>query len=168
MWTYHAYRFDSEAAWLAALAAEGWGAGTPPDVALLVSGTLYGPPPDEETPGEAMPGWHVAAAFRDRVPPPSWGLFEIDPPADMPVLWRNPVPQSVSRFQARAALSLSNLLLTVEAFIANSDDVIAKLAWADAVQFERNSPTIAAMAFALGLNNEQIDQLFITASKISA
>lgn len=91
-WTYHAYRFASEASYLAALAEEGWGAGTPPDVALLVSGTLYGPAPDAETPGEALPGWHVAAAFRNRVPPASWGLVEIDAPPDMPVISRAAPP----------------------------------------------------------------------------
>ncbi len=93
MWTYRAYRFASEAAWLSALAAEGWADGTPPEVDLLPTGTLYGPPPDEETPGEALEGWHVAAAFRAPVAPPAaWAALEIDPPDGMPVIGRAAAP----------------------------------------------------------------------------
>lgn len=168
MWTYHSYRFSSEADWLSALAAEGWSDGTPPEVEILVSGTLYGPPPDDETPGEALPGWHVAAAFRDRAPPLAWAAQTIEPPDVMPVLDRTPVPQVVSRFQARAALAMAGLLTSVENAIASSNNIIAQLAWADAVQFERNSPTIAAMASALNLTEGQVDDLFRTASKIIA
>ena len=169
MWTYHSYRFAFDATWLSALAAEGWSDGTPPEVELLVGGTLYGPPPDDETPGEALPGWHVAAAFRAPIlPPTAWGSAEIDPPEQMPVLGRTPVPQVVSRFQARAALAMVGLLTSVENAIASSNNIIAQLAWADAVQFERNSPTIAAMASALDLTEEQVDDLFRTASKIIA
>lgn len=79
-----------------------------------------------------------------------------------------PVPASVSRFQARAALHMANLLTSVEAAIAASDNVVAQLAWADAVAFERTSPTITAMAGALGLTEAQVDDLFRTAAGIVA
>ena len=78
------------------------------------------------------------------------------------------VPPSVTRFQARAALHLANLLDEVDAAIAASGNPIAQLAWADAQVFERGSPTIAAMAGALGLTSEQIDALFVSASQIEA
>ncbi len=168
MWTFHAYRWPSEAAWLAALAAEGWADGSPLEVELLPSGTLYGPPSDDETPGEALEGWHVAAAFRDRVPPAAWAAMEIDPPAQMPVLGHSPLPLTVSRFQARAALHLAGYLPAVETVIAASENVVAQLAWADAVEFRRDSPTVAAMATALNLTEAQVDALFRTAASIVA
>lgn len=168
MWSYHAFRWPSEAAWLEALAAEGWAQGAPPEVELLVGGTLYGPAPDVETPPPALPGWHVAAAFRDRAPPAGWAALEIEPPAQMPVLGRSPVPVTVSRFQARAALLAADLLQAVEAAIAASGNPVAQLAWADAVEFRRDSPTIAAMAAALGLTDAQVDNLFRTAAGILA
>lgn len=79
------------------------------------------------------------------------------------------VPQIVTRFQARAALHLAGLLPQVEGLMAHPDTpVLAKLAWADAQDFKRNSPTIAQMAAALGLTSEQLDALFTTAAGIDA
>lgn len=46
--------------------------------------------------------------------------------------------------------------------------VLAKLAWADAQEFERGSPTIAALAGQIGLTEAQIDQLFMDAAGIKA
>lgn len=79
------------------------------------------------------------------------------------------VPQIVSRFQARAALLLAGLLDDVEALMAAPETpALAKLAWADAMEFERQSPTIAALAGAVGLTEHDIDALFITAAGIKA
>ncbi len=79
------------------------------------------------------------------------------------------VPQVVSRFQARAALHLAGLLDDVEAMMALPETpVLAKLAWADAQEFERGSPTIAALAGQIGLTEAQIDQLFMDAAGIKA
>lgn len=79
------------------------------------------------------------------------------------------VPPYVTRFQARAALHLGGLLPQVEALMSHPDTpVLAKLAWADAQDFKRTSPTIASMAGALGLTDEQLDALFTTAAGIDA
>lgn len=87
------------------------------------------------------------------------------PPAAPPVA----VPQAVSRFQARAALHLAGLLEQVEAVIADpATPVLAKLAWQDAQEFKRTSPTIAAMSAALGLTEQQLDDLFALAAGIDA
>lgn len=78
-------------------------------------------------------------------------------------------PQVVSRFQARAALHLAGLLDQVESLMADSQtDRLARLAWSDAIEFRRDSPTLVAMASALSLTDEQLDQLFITAVGIEA
>lgn len=99
MWIYRAYRWPSQGAYLASLAAEGWSAGLPLGVDVLVSGTLYSSPPAEGTAGQALPGWHVATAFRDRASPPAWAPLEIEPPAGMPVLGRQPAP-TLADYQA--------------------------------------------------------------------
>ena len=73
----------------------------------------------------------------------------------------------VSRFQARAALHLAGHLPAVESAIAAADP-ITQMAWKDAQEFRRNSPTILAMASALGMSDAQVDDLFIAASEIVA
>lgn len=80
-----------------------------------------------------------------------------------------PVPQSVSRFQARAALHLAGLLDQVEGLMVDpSTPILARLAWSDAQEFKRSSPTIASMAQALGLGDADVDALFISAATIDA
>lgn len=80
-----------------------------------------------------------------------------------------PVPTTVSRFQARAALHAIGMLGTVEALMTDpATPFLARLAWKEVVQFDRDSPTIAAMAALLPLTTEQLDALFIAASNIRA
>jgi len=90
------------------------------------------------------------------------GTADVAPP-EAPGL----VPQTVTRGQGRAALYQAGLLEIVEGMMSHPDTpMIQKLAWQDALTFERNSPTMAAMAGALGLTGAQLDQLFITAAAI--
>jgi hypothetical protein len=72
-----------------------------------------------------------------------------------------------SRFQAKAALSAAGLLAGAEAAVA-AGDAITQLAWAEAVEFRRNSATINAMASALSLSDTQVDDLFRAAMLIEA
>lgn len=76
-------------------------------------------------------------------------------------------PMVVSRFQARAALHLAGLLPQVEAAVAAADPLV-QIAWSDAVEFRRDSPTIAALAAAIKMTDAQIDDLFRTAAGIAA
>lgn len=78
------------------------------------------------------------------------------------------VPAEVSRFQAKAALADAGLLSQADAIVAASGNVILQLAWAEATTFKRNSPGIAALAPALGLDEAALDDLFITAAGIVA
>ncbi len=79
------------------------------------------------------------------------------------------VPQSVTRFQARAALSRAGLFTTVNnAMIAFPVGDERRLAWEDAQEFRRTSPTMLQMAAALGLNDAALDALFTTAAGIEA
>lgn len=74
----------------------------------------------------------------------------------------------VTRFQAKAVLHQQGLLEQAQALVDNSNDPLLRLVWNEALVFERNSPTLNSMAQALGLSENEIDQLFLTASQISA
>jgi hypothetical protein len=79
------------------------------------------------------------------------------------------IPQQVTRFQALAALSNAGLLAQAQAIIDDPNTPeISKLAWANALHFERSSPTLQGLAQALGLSATDLDDLFITASGITA
>ncbi len=76
---------------------------------------------------------------------------------------------TVSKFQAKAALKQAGLLAQVrDSMAALPDDDITRLAWEDAQEFRRDSPTVASMAANLGLSEEQIDGLFEQARTIEA
>ena len=76
-----------------------------------------------------------------------------------------PVPQIISRFQAKAVLLQMELLDDVETLMASASPIV-KLAWENAIEFNRQSPSLLAMSSALGLSSEQLDALFIEASKV--
>lgn len=98
--------------------------------------------------------WLSAGGVPDPLPPST------DPPA-------SPVPVEVTRFQARAALFNAGLLNQAAA-LAEEAGGIAYIAWIDAQGFRRDSPTIAALAPGLGLDDADLDALFIAASQIIA
>lgn len=74
---------------------------------------------------------------------------------------------SVSRFQALAALSNAGLLATAQAAVDAAGGV-TKLAFDNALEFRRMSPTVLAMAQALSLTDQQLDDLFTAAAGIEA
>ncbi|WNO06053.1 hypothetical protein [Rhodoferax mekongensis] len=79
------------------------------------------------------------------------------------------VPESVTRFQARAALYQAGYFDAVTEIMSNpATPMLMKLAWQDAQEFRRDSSTVQALSQILGLTSEQVDQLFIAASGISA
>jgi hypothetical protein len=77
------------------------------------------------------------------------------------------IPQSVTRFQGKAALMQAGLLASVEAAVAASDDALLQLAWDEALTFERQSTMVTGLAAAIGLTEQQIDDLFVAAAQIA-
>lgn len=73
----------------------------------------------------------------------------------------------VSRMQARLALHNADLLATVEGAVALADPTV-QIAWENATEFRRNSPTIAALQVAVNLSDTQVDDLFRAAVLITA
>jgi hypothetical protein len=81
--------------------------------------------------------------------------------------WRQSA--SCTPFQGKAALFQAGLLDDVEALIANAaTDTLTKLAWANAVEWKRNSPMITSLSTALNMADTQVDDLFKAASQIVA
>ena len=78
-----------------------------------------------------------------------------------------PVPETVSRFQARAALLQIGKLADAEAVVAQAD-AITQLAWAEAIEWKRTSPALNTLAEAIGLTQPEIDDLFRNAAQIEA
>ena len=134
------------------------------------------PAPDFENQIEAVAAKDVPQGVSHRIvdvselPPPEtrslWRWTESGPLA-VALPEPDPVPEVVSRFQARAALHIAGLLVQAEAAVAAADP-LAQMAWADAQEFRRNSPTIAALSASIGLTSEQVDDLFRSAALIVA
>lgn len=88
------------------------------------------------------------------LPPPA--------PPEMP----EPVPEVISRFQARARLFQLGLLDDAEALVL-SQDALAAMAWEDVTEFRRDSPLVNQIAPQLGLDNNALDDLFRVAATIT-
>lgn len=109
----------------------------------------------------------------------SVGLIISAGPDGRPLLQDRPAPTEAellaierqqmrcSRFQARAALHGAGLLSAVEAAVAVAPALV-QIAWSDATEFRRDSPTIAALASGLGMGDAEIDDLFRAAMTITA
>ena len=95
------------------------------------------------------------------------GIAAYVPPSPSELLDAERATMRCSRFQARAALHNAGLLVAVEAAVASANPFI-QIAWQDATEFYRGSPTIAALQSAVGLTDEQVDDLFRAASQIVA
>ena len=76
----------------------------------------------------------------------------------------------VTMRQARLALLQSNLLSQVEAAIAAIEDAVQRQAvqieWEYAAEVNRTHPWVQTLSTALGLSEEQLDQLFVQASTL--
>lgn len=86
------------------------------------------------------------------------------PPPDPPTM-PEPVPEVISRFQARAALFQMGLLDDAEALVVSQGD-LAAMAWQDMFEFRRDSPLVNSVAPQLGLDEGALDNLFRLAATI--
>lgn len=147
---------------------------------LNVDGYFVGSTVADESPLEAGV-WLIPGGCVDALPPTipvgkvakwngSWVFEDIPKDPEPPVEPEpNPVPISVTRFQARAALYQAGYFDAVTEIMSNpATPMLMKLAWQDAQEFRRDSSTVQALSQILGLTSEQVDQLFIAASGISA
>jgi hypothetical protein len=102
-----------------------------------------------------------------------WPLatFEADPAACVAQTGNGinaPVPATIKASQARVALHRAGLLASVTALVDNpATDAEIKIFWEYEVDLDRDSPALNAMAGALGLTQEQLDDLFRSASLVA-
>lgn len=86
------------------------------------------------------------------------------------VMDKPPVPQQISSGQGREALYNVGLFANVQPAIDAIEDADTKWrvqnAWDYRPTWERQSPFVAMMAGILGLDDDQTDQLFITAATL--
>jgi hypothetical protein len=80
------------------------------------------------------------------------------------------VPKNISPRQAREIIIRIGLFNTVETYINNIEDeterLIARNYWEYSEVFERNHPVLLTLVSALGITDEQLDNMFIEASKL--
>ena len=93
------------------------------------------------------------------------GIFT--PPAPVP----DPVPESISKRQAKQQLLLSGMLTLVQpainAIVDDTERGLMQIYWDDSQDFYREHPSLIAMAQgALSLTDAQIDALFLAAAEL--
>ena len=80
------------------------------------------------------------------------------------------IPQSITIRQAREIVIKMGLFQTVEDTLNGIEDdtqrLIARNYWEYSEVFERNHQILLALTAALGLTDEQLDEMFIAASKL--
>jgi len=113
------------------------------------------------TPGELRANW---TGYK-------WMELPYSPPLlDEPYLPPAPPPPVITRAQGKAALITAGLWNDVLAYVAAIPDAtqkaLAEVALHDTQTWQRSSPFLAAAAQALGLSDEQLDELFATAALI--
>lgn len=75
----------------------------------------------------------------------------------------------VTPFQAKAALAQIGKLADVEALMSDpGTPILARLAWQEAIEFRRTSPTLLMLAAQFGLTDADLDNLFEVAATIEA
>ena len=99
----------------------------------------------------------------------AWDVIALTP-VEIEAAQKARVPQTVTRRQARQALLLAGLLDNVQPAIDSIADPVqrsmAQIEWDDSQQFERKRPLLIALAAALGLGEEALDNLFIQAAHL--
>lgn len=77
----------------------------------------------------------------------------------MPLSVNTPVPAEISAIQLRRALRSHGLHASVAAYVASQPDEVVE-EWEYATEFPRQHPLIVSAAAALGLTEQQADDLF--------
>lgn len=93
--------------------------------------------------------------------------LELLPPAEPAPA---PVPQTVTRRQARQALLMAELLDDVQPAIDAIPDPVqrrmAQIEWEDSLEFVRSRPLVIQIGAALGLDESALDALFTQAATL--
>jgi hypothetical protein len=94
------------------------------------------------------------------------GFVEIEGAVKHPLV---PVPGKIANWRAKAVLGMAGLLSSVEAALnamAEPARTVALAAWNGGADLARNGPTVLALAQVLGLNDDQVDDMFRQAAAL--
>lgn len=78
-----------------------------------------------------------------------------------------PVPQSVSVFQAKLALSNAGIYSSVDSYISSNGTESEKIAWQYQQTYNRQDQMLIAVMTAIGQTSAQIDALFVAAATLT-
>lgn len=147
------------------------------DEVRLLAGVLFGDEPDTaaldgadvdpvgaSTPPAYDPATHM---LTEGIPQQSGGIWRQT--WTVSVLPPPPVPEEVTRRQAKLALSRAGILPLADAAIAGMQGQAgeeARIDWADAGVFRRDNPLILGIGSTLGLTEAEVDDLFRAAARI--
>ena len=75
-----------------------------------------------------------------------------------------PVPTQITKLQAYTVLSAAGYKNEFDSFFVQNPE--AKTIWDLVSEVERHNPLVGDIAYALGLDDAQVDELFIAASRV--
>lgn len=138
-----------------------------------------------EMPDERLADWGVYPV--SKVEPPEYNpetqALEEGQPVQIDGVWtqvwnvrsltteelKSRIPQSITKRQARQELIEAGLIGAVEAAIDAIQDPTQKALmfswWNDSQTYDRDNPELITMAASIGLTEEQLDSMFLSASK---
>lgn len=99
----------------------------------------------------------------------NWSIVDVTPEVAEQRLANKRMGMVVTPFQAKAALAQLGKLEEVETIMQDpATSTLAKLAWNEALEFRRTSPTLLAIAQILNTTDAELDNLFEVAGTIVA
>lgn len=93
-----------------------------------------------------------------------YAYYKDDLSPDFEKIYQESLPTSISRLQAKLYLLDSGYYEQVMTLV--EDNVRLKIYWTDAVSFNKDDEILKGVQAAIGLTDEQLDTMFLEASKI--
>ena len=138
---------------------------------MKVEGSVY-PQELEYLKGKILVNFNVEEFVKDEQTMYRYEQLRLNPPMDDEAIAKEVAKRKeglkvkvITPLQAKLQLHAMGLFDEVEAMVAS--DKQTQLYWEYALEIRRDHPTLQAMASALGLNDEQLDEMFMEASKLS-
>ena len=97
---------------------------------------------------------------------PDAPVIPYQPPVEQPRI----IPSTIRAWQAKAILKMQGMLEAAESVIASLPEpqkTVVESAWLNQADFARDAQTIVALAAALGLTEEQLDEMFAQGAALS-
>lgn len=137
---------------------------------MQVEGSVY-PQEREYLKGKILVNFNVEEFVKDEQTMYRYEQLRLNPPMDEEAIAKEVAKHKeelkvkvITPLQAKLQLHAMGLLDEVEAMVIADRSV--QLYWEYALEIQREHPTLMAMATQLGLTSEQLDEMFMEASKL--